>query len=100
MQKMRPLPKELRPYAQPMLKLLQLQNDGIVLWRHLTKVISILNYSKGPGTDRSRLGIEPRPLLWEVSTLAKSYSKSILKAIWNIHIWDCDDQCMWLHEHT
>ncbi len=38
----------------------------------------------------SRSGIKPGPPPWEASTLAKSYSKSVLIAIRNIYIWARD----------
>ncbi len=34
---------------------------SIIVWRDLTKVISILNYCRGPETDMSRPGITPGP---------------------------------------
>ncbi len=34
-----------------------------------------------PETDMSQLEIEPRPPWWEASTLAKSYSSSVLKVL-------------------
>jgi hypothetical protein len=40
----------------------------------------------GPETDMSQPGIEPRPVLWEASTLKKSHSNSLLKTIGNIYI--------------
>jgi hypothetical protein len=46
--------------------------------RDLTKVISILHY-RG-------LETESNPGLWEASTLAKSYSNSVIIAIRNIYI--------------
>jgi hypothetical protein len=42
--------------------------------------------TRGPETDMSQPGIEPGPLRWKASTLAKNYSNSVLIAIWNIQI--------------
>ncbi len=50
--------------------------------------------------------IEPGPSLWEANTRTKSYSKSVLIAIWNIYIWRPDkaphSACgyMNINEHT
>ncbi len=91
-------------------KCIVLQNShlhNILLIEHimerLTKVISI--QTRHPETDMFRPGIEPRPMRWEASTLAKSYSNSYLIAIRNIYIWASDmatpSACgyMNMHEH-
>ncbi len=46
--------------------------------------------TRGPETDISWSVIEPGPLGWEASSLAKSYSNNVLIAIRNIYIWACD----------
>jgi hypothetical protein len=50
----------------------------------------------------SRPGKEPRPLRWEASTVANSYSNSVSIALRNIYMSPRhgSPQCMWLHEHT
>jgi hypothetical protein len=74
----------------------------MLLWRDLTKVVSI--QSRGPRTDVSRLGIELGPLAWEASTLEKSHPDSLLIAIQNIY--STYEPATWLppvhvlHEHT
>jgi hypothetical protein len=71
--------------------LLQLANFRY-LWRHYEETWPKSSPSsiRGPEYDMSRLGIEPGPTRWEESTLAKSYSNSLLIVIRNIYIWACN----------
>jgi len=55
-----------------------------LVWRDLTKIISILNW-------RLRFGIESRPPRWEASTLEQSHSNILLIAIRNRYLWACDN---------
>ncbi len=69
------------------------------MWRDLTKVISILNYSRGPRTDMSLPGIEPGPPRWEARTLEKSHLNSMSIAIRNKYMW-ARDQWSWIYWFT
>jgi hypothetical protein len=58
-------------------------NQSNVLYRDLTRVISIL--TTGPRTDMLRPGIKPGPPAWEASSLEKTHPDSLLIAIRNIY---------------